>query len=39
MARDIAAACMTRSDTRGFVLEAVGEFSLDVSLCCCVPGD
>jgi hypothetical protein len=33
MARDIAAACMTRSDTRGFVLEAVGKFSFDVSLC------
>jgi hypothetical protein len=32
MARDIAAACMTRSDTRGFVLEAVGKFSFDVSL-------
>jgi len=39
MARDIAAACMTRSDTRGFVLEAVGKFSFDVSLCCFAPGE
>jgi|TARA_B110000459_G_C16393978_1_gene395542 hypothetical protein len=38
MARDIAAACMTRSDTRGFVLEAVGKFSFDVSLFCAAIG-